>query len=66
MAWERLRRFLWAPHPSEERARCPICDREVVGWPGTRLPQLQGSWAPTRDELVAHGPERGTPPYNRP
>ena len=65
MTWERLRRILWAPHPREERPRCPVCDSEVVGWPGMRDARV-GYWEPTREELVAHCPEHGKPPYNQP
>ncbi len=66
MAWERLRRFLWAPEPREEKPTCPICDRPVNGWPGMRLPRMQGYWAPGREELIAHCPVHGKAPYNTP
>ncbi len=66
MTWERLGRFLWAPAPREDKATCPLWADPVNGWPGMRLPQLQGYWAPGREELIAHCPTHGHPPYNNP
>ena len=66
----RFRRWLASDRRAELRQNppCPRCGRTVVGRVGSHVrPGGRRAYlAPTREELVAHCPVHGRPPYNLP